>query len=215
MFLDYNIIDWAAKVPAIVIVVVLHEYIKALVSTKLGDPIPREKGRLTLNPVKHIDPLGALCIFFWGFGWGNPVQTSPIHYKDRTKGTIFTYVIPSVANLFFGMAFAIALKFFKNNFADTIDIHTASDAVYFSTLAVEKIITHIAFYNVAIALFNIIPVYPMDGYKIINLFLPATTIIKLQQNEKIIQIILMIFVILGVIGTVLNPIVCLLTGITP
>lgn len=227
------IMTYLAKVPGIIVAVVLHEYIKALVSTRLGDPIPRQKGRLTLNPAKHIDPLGAIAMFIWGFGWGNPVQTSPIYYKDRKKGTIMTYVMPSVVNLFIGVAFGIVSRMLdKGLFAyasSAVDLNSqgvntvswlgsfisgiegtsiVTLLIYFLVMAVK----YIAVYNVATALFNIIPVYPLDGHKILNLFLPATAVIQLQENEKILQLILMFAIVLGFVGTVFNPFVYMIAG---
>jgi hypothetical protein len=72
--------------------ITLHEYVKAWVSNKLGDPLPKARGRLTLNPLNHFEPLGFICMVLTGYGWGKPVSTAAIYYKDRKKGTMLTYI---------------------------------------------------------------------------------------------------------------------------
>ncbi|MDR2904021.1 MAG: site-2 protease family protein [Clostridiales bacterium] len=212
-FGSINLLYFVAKVPAILIAVVLHEYIKALVSTKLGDPIPKEKGRLTLNPFKHLDAFGTICFFFWNYGWGNPVQTSPIHYKDREQGTLMTYIIPSVANLFVGVMFGIVYNFFNANVLLELNPAEQPAMMFYLVDGICWVLYWIAFHNIAMALFNIVPVFPLDGYKVLNLFLKPTWVIKLQQSEMILQIILMAALFLQVIQSIYDPAVRLLMGL--
>ena len=74
--------------PAVIIILTVHEYSHAKVSDMLGDPTPRNSGRLTLNPLAHIDPLGLLMLFLVRLGWAKPVPTSPIYYRDRKRGIL-------------------------------------------------------------------------------------------------------------------------------
>ena len=85
-----KILDYGAKLIVIFMCIPIHEYAHAWAATKLGDDTPRYQGRLSLNPLAHLDPIGALCIFFIGFGWGKPVQVNPIRFKNYRKGMALT-----------------------------------------------------------------------------------------------------------------------------
>ena len=162
--------------------ITLHEYVKALVSHKLGDPLPKARGRLTLNPLSHFEPIGFICMILTGYGWGKPVPTAAIYYKDRKKGTLLTYISPSVANLTAGVVFSFLARY-----------------VPYDLLLI------IANANVALAFFNIIPVYPLDGAKILALRLSPETQIKYSNYERIFQIILIIALFTGWVGMILRP----------
>ncbi|WP_346892816.1 site-2 protease family protein [Clostridium sp. UBA871] len=81
-----NIKELIYLIPAILIAVSLHEFAHGYVSYKLGDPTPKVTGRLSLNPLAHLDPVGTLCLLFFRFGWAKPVQVNPYYYKDKRKG---------------------------------------------------------------------------------------------------------------------------------
>jgi Zn-dependent protease len=198
-------INLLMRIPSIIIVVTLHEYIKALVSTRLGDPVPKDKGRLTLNPLKHMDPFGAICLFLTGYGWGKPVQTSPIHYRDKEKGTLITYVMPSLANLFFGSMFAVAYGVFWQFAMTAQNSENITEVAYYALECGRWLLYYMAFHNIAMAFYNIIPVFPLDGYKILNLFLPPLTIVKLQQFETILQFLLLGATLMGWVGILYDP----------
>ena len=93
--------------PAIFVSITICEFTKAFVSTKLGDNIPRQEGRLTLNPFKHFEAIGFILFLLCGFGWGKPVRTSGVYYKNRKLGTVITYTAPILANIVFSLALAL------------------------------------------------------------------------------------------------------------
>jgi Zn-dependent protease len=194
------------RIPALIIAVTIHEYAKAAASWKLGDNNPKLTGRLTLNPIKHIDPLGAICIMFFGYGWGNPVDTSPMFYKDRKKATMIVYILPSVVNLVFGMMMGFAAYFFNTAMY-------AEDGTVITAIMVMRDISYwLAFVNAAMALFNIIPVYPLDGAKVLALFLNAETRVRMANNEKWFQLGLVACMFFGVVEMVFTPLVNMLIG---
>lgn len=179
--------------PAIFVSITICEFTKAFVSTKLGDNIPRQEGRLTLNPFKHFEAIGFILFLLCGFGWGKPVRTSAIFYKDRKKGTLLTYGAPIIANIVAGFIFMFIYSFFI--------VRMQIDNVY-----ITYILKYLVVYNVSIAVFNLIPVYPMCASKILIAFLPPNASIKMSQNEKIFQMILMLLIFFGILGSFLNSI---------
>ena len=127
-------------------------------SYKLGDPTAKNAGRLTLNPLKHLDPLGALCMLFFHVGWANPVPINPWYYKDRKKGIIYVSLAGPVAN------FIIA---FISLFIEGLLMRFGSDT---STLI--WILCQLCYYsavvNVGLGLFNLVPIPPLDGSKVLG-----------------------------------------------
>ncbi len=194
-------------VPGIVLAITIHEYTKALVSTKLGDPAPRNNGRLTLNPMKHLEPIGFILMIIFGFGWGSPTPTSATYYSDRKKGTIITYVTPSIVNLIVGILFGL-LSF-------NIRMVLGSGLENLSTTA-SSYLWQICFLtaksNVTLALFNCIPVYPLDGAKVLSVFLNQNDLIRITHYEKILQMFLILMMSLRLINWVIDPIVYLILG---
>lgn len=144
--------------PVILLAIVCHEYAHGWVSYKLGDPTAKNAGRLTLNPFKHLDPLGALCMLFFHVGWANPVPINPWYYKDRKKGIIYVSLAGPIAN------FIIA---FISLFIEGLLMRFGSDT---STLI--WILCQLCYYsavvNVGLGLFNLVPIPPLDGSKVLG-----------------------------------------------
>lgn len=169
---------------AIIVVTTVFEFTKALMSTVQGDVIPKNEGKLTLNPIKHFEPIGFLLFLFTGYGWGNPVRTSQLHYKDRKKGVLITYITPIIAAIILGNLVSL--------------IGRMIIVPYVSIL-----LSYISVYFVHIGVFNIIPVYPMCGSRILSCFLEPNTALRYSQNEKLIQMIFMFVWLLGLLSPIL------------
>ena len=107
-----KILDYGAKLIVIFMCIPIHEYAHAWAATKLGDDTPRYQGRLSLNPLAHLDPIGALCIFFIGFGWGKPVQVNPIRFKNYRKGMALTAAAGPISNIIMGLIGIVLYKLF-------------------------------------------------------------------------------------------------------
>ena len=102
-----QLIVYLLGIPAIMLAATIHEFTRAAVSTAFGDKLPKEEGRLSLNPINHFEPIGMILMLACGFGWGKPVNTSALHYKNRKKGTLITAVSPTIANLIFVFIFML------------------------------------------------------------------------------------------------------------
>ena len=195
------VIALSLQIVAAFLVLVIHESVKAHCSTMLGDPTPRNHGLMRGNPLKYIEPIGFILTVLMGFGWGRPTPTSPIYYKDRIKGVMITFVTPSLINLIVGLATVI--------FIGLLD-----EALGWNFLGIVRVfLESFARINIAVALFNVIPVPPLDASKILQVFLSPNLAVKMTQNEKILQVVLMLLVLLQVVSGVINPIVNMLVSI--
>ncbi|MBA1337077.1 MAG: membrane metalloprotease [Firmicutes bacterium] len=185
--------------PAIIIVLSVHEYSHAKVADLLGDPTPRNRGRLTLNPLAHIDPLGLLMLVLVRLGWAKPVPTNPMYYKDRRKGTLYVSLAGPLSGVVLALIAAILLAV---RFRLALDV----------PLWVIDFLKSIYLYGLIIAVFNLIPVYPLDGSRILGSLLPPKTAYSLQQNQDKIQIVFLLVVFLGnrLLWAVLNPVIGIL-----
>jgi len=198
--------------PAAFLAPVIHELVKAICSTLQGDPIPRNTGRLSLNPFKHFDPIGFLFILLFGYGWGNPAPTAALHYKNRQRGVLVTYLVPVLVNLVLGIGAVIVVALMTTGtnlqadgyFAFWLYIrsHVFASDPYLITMLV---LSHFAFVNISLALFNIIPVFPLAANKILLQFSRPDTIAKLNHYEKPMQIILLLLLAFGLISQVFGP----------
>lgn len=144
--------------PVIFLAIVCHECAHGWVSYKLGDPTAKNAGRLTLNPLKHLDPLGALCMLFFHVGWANPVPINPWYYKNRKKGIIYVSLAGPIAN------FIIA---FLSLFIEGVLMRFGSDS---STIiwVLCQLCYYSAVVNIGLALFNLVPIPPLDGSKVLG-----------------------------------------------
>lgn len=144
--------------PVVILAIVCHECAHGWVSYKLGDPTAKNAGRLTLNPLKHLDPIGALCMLFFHVGWANPVPINPMYYRDRKKGIIYVSLAGPAAN------FVLA---FLSLFIEGLLMKFGSDS---STViwVLCQLCYYSAVVNMGLGLFNLIPIPPLDGSKIVG-----------------------------------------------
>lgn len=141
--------------PGLLLSITIHEFAHAWTADKLGDPTPRHQGRVTLNPLAHLDPLGTLAMLLTRFGWGKPVEFDPYNLKNPVRDTALIALAGPVSNLLVALLLAVVARS--------------------GILPLEWVglgIIQVLFINVALAIFNLIPVYPLDGSKILVALLP-------------------------------------------
>ena len=178
-------------VPGIIVATTVHEFVRAALSTAFGDNYPKSQGKLTLNPFKHFEPIGFLMMFYsGGFGWGKPVETSALYYKNRKRDTLLVAILPSVVNLVLGILFMM-LPGIAN-----IEHAAALQLVYY-----------LCYYNIALAIYNLLPVAPMDCTKVLAVLMPATQYFRYMQNEKLIQMIFLLLIFFGLVTGFMNSII--------
>lgn len=167
LFSDVSIERLLAGVIALLVGLTFHEFSHALLADQLGDHRPRAMGRLTLNPIPHIDPIGALMLLIAGFGWAKPVLVNPYALRDGPRSMALVAAAGPAANLVVAVGFAIIFRL----------LDTAGMEQGF----VVNLVANVVLLNVLLAAFNIIPIPPLDGYNVVLAFLPPRTAMTFQR----------------------------------
>ncbi len=157
---------------ALLVAITVHEFSHAWMADHLGDPTPRLAGRLKLNPLIHLDPLGLIFLFFFGFGWGKPVPFDPFNLRNPRKDAALISIAGPISNFILALALSLLLKlfiFFKLNFLITIGIFFLIPMI---TL------------NLILGIFNLLPIHPLDGFKIVGGILPEEKAREWYQLER-------------------------------
>ena len=170
--------EFLIKLFVVLLCLPVHEMAHAFTAWKLGDPTGKEAGRLTLNPFKHLDPLGAAMIFFVGFGYAKPVPVNIRKFKNPKVGFAITAVAGPLSNLIMAFISLGILRIMYLIEGTSVDVLILSSYIF----------PTVAFINIALAIFNLIPVPPLDGSRVIMAFLPDKAYVKLLQNERYLMI---------------------------
>jgi Zn-dependent protease len=191
--------------PPILLALTFHEYAHAYVANRLGDDTAKQSGRLSLNPLRHLDPLGTIMIFLVHFGWAKPVPVNPYRLKNPKKDMLWISAAGPAANMILALASGILLRFI---------VATAGEADRYSFMG---LLTYVVFMslqiNLALAIFNILPIAPLDGSKILSGLLPARFEKMLYFMERYGPFILLGLIIFGsvtgvsVLGGIIWPFV--------
>lgn len=187
--------DWEGilvTVIAVVSAMSIHEMAHALVSYWLGDPTAKSQGRLSLNPFRHIDWLGVLCLLLFHFGWAKPVPVDASYYKDRKTGIIWTSFAGPVAN--FLLAFLCVLIYM--GLIRFVPSFAISDSGSFLLV----VLATSAGMNIGFGLFNLIPVPPLDGSKVLFSFLPDDQYYRFIEGSPFFMLILIVLIYLGILS---------------
>lgn len=188
--------EYLARFIVLFTAITVHECAHGYVAYKLGDPTAKYSGRLTLNPIAHLDPFGALCMVLFGFGWAKPVPINPMYFRDSKKGSALTALAGPLAN--------ILLTFISTIFIALYFVFIYSKHVNFLTSFIYEVFIQLAVVNIGFAIFNLIPFPPLDGSKILGMFLSYQNYNKLLMYERFGFPILMLLSITGILGKILS-----------
>lgn len=184
--------------PGVIIAITFHEFAHAYAADKLGDYTPRSQGRLNLNPLSHVDPVGFILLLLAGFGWGKPVQINPRNFDNKVSlrageaivsfaGPLMNFLLAIVF-----MIFTVALQYFAPN-------TTIFNVLY-------DVCSYTCVINIGLGIFNLIPLPPLDGSKILKNFLPYNAVTWFENNERIFYIVFLVIWISGISSYILSPI---------
>jgi Zn-dependent protease len=152
-----NPVAFVAFVIAVIVAITVHEFSHAAVATLQGDRTPRSQGRLTLNPMSHLDPLGSIALILAGFGWGRPVQFSPFQLRGRRAGAALVGLAGPASNFVLALLSAVALRFALEGSPNDFALN---------------LLLRLVTLNVVLGVFNLIPIPPLDGSRLLSILLP-------------------------------------------
>jgi len=189
--------------PGLLIALAFHEYAHGLVADYLGDDTPAYQGRLTINPLVHIDWIGFLMLMLAGFGWAKPVQVNPLNFKgvDMRKGMMMVSVAGPAMNFLLAGVTAVIMKLV---YALPLTANTS---------IILSILQPLLIFNIVLGIFNLLPVPPLDGSKILAGLLPDDKVHWIDSLEQYGVIILLVLVFSGAIGWILGPLLNAIIGL--
>ncbi|MBQ9778971.1 MAG: site-2 protease family protein [Clostridia bacterium] len=194
-----DMLSWVVSIllslPVVLLSLSLHETAHGYIAYKLGDPTARNLGRLTLNPLKHLNPVGFLCMLLVGFGWANPVPVNSRYFKKPRRDMALTALAGPVSNLLLAIIFLLLLRFVGYGVLARIPASSefAFNMIYFTLL----FFYYGVYMNVTLAVFNLLPVPPLDGSRLLFYFLPPKWYFKIAPYERYITLAVLLLLLLG------------------
>lgn len=197
-----SLIELILTIPGLLIAITFHEFAHAWVADKLGDDTPRRNGRLTLNPLSHLDPYGAILMLFAGFGWGKPVAINPNNFSRKISlkkgnalvslaGPLMNFMLAIIFSVIYGLVYRLGYSFLVTTVGRVV-IVALQNAILL---------------NIGLCVFNLIPLPPLDGSKILMGILPNNARRWYQNHENILYIIFLIIWITPIASNLISPII--------
>ncbi|UCF85785.1 MAG: site-2 protease family protein [Desulfobacteraceae bacterium] len=162
--MSFDISQWIVRIPVLLFAITIHEYAHGRAALLLGDPTAKNMGRLTLNPLPHIDPFGAICLFLFNFGWAKPVPVDPRYFRNIRKDIIFMSLAGPLANISLAFLAGLLIRYFLLPW----DIYRLA-------------LIYLLFMNIGLGLFNLLPIPPLDGSHILENLLPPRAAQKYRE----------------------------------
>ncbi len=162
--MSFDISQWIVRIPVLLFAITIHEYAHGRAALWLGDPTAKNMGRLTLNPLPHIDPFGAICLFLFNFGWAKPVPVNPRYFKNIRKDIILMSLAGPLANILLALLAGILIRFF-----------------FFPWDIYRLALIYLLFMNIGLGLFNLVPIPPLDGSHVLENLLPLRAAQKYRE----------------------------------
>jgi Zn-dependent protease len=199
MDIRHTIINFLILAPTFLFALTLHELAHGYAAWKLGDPTAKDAGRLTMNPVKHIDPLGAVLFIIANIGWAKPVPVNPSYFRDPQKGMLLVALAGPGANLLLAVFSAVILKLLSPLITELL-------------VPAAQLLGASVWINIMLAVFNCLPVPPLDGSKVLMGLLPPNAARSYAQLEPYGFILLIVLFYLGIVGKVISPVIQAVSG---
>ena len=165
--MSFDITQWIVRIPVLLFAITIHEYAHGYVAYRLGDPTAKQMGRLSFNPITHIDPLGAICLFLLNFGWAKPVPVDMRYFRNIRRDTILVSLAGPGANFCVALIAGMLIRY-----------------LYFSSQLYQMTLVYLLIMNLGLGIFNLIPLPPLDGSHILENLLPPAAAMKYDRLKR-------------------------------
>lgn len=204
-----TLIQFLFVVPCVLIALTFHEFAHGYMAYKLGDPTAKNFGRLTLNPLKHLDPIGTICMIFFHFGWAKPVPINSRYFKKPRRDMALTAAAGPIMNFILAFFGVLVCRILTKIF---VAFPAQSDFVYYIQYAALTLFSYFHMLNLSLGVFNLIPIPPLDGSRIFYIFLPQKWYFGVMKYEKYIQLALLVLLWTGLLSRPLSAAVSWISG---
>lgn len=192
MFLrEFDPIEIVLRIPALLIAITFHEFAHARMADHFGDATAKHQGRMSLDPLKHLDPIGTLMILLVGFGWARPVPINPYNFRNYRSGLLWVSIAGPLAN--FALAFAGMFLLYS-----LAKFNIGTGIIY-------QLVATVVTINILLGVFNLIPIPPLDGSKILTALAPSSLHGFFRQVEAYAPILLLVLIFTGAFGLIIFP----------
>lgn len=210
---NFDILGFLLRIPIVLIALSVHECAHGYAAYKMGDPTAKAFGRVTLNPIKHLDLMGTLCMFFFGFGWAKPVPVNARRFDKPKTGMAVTAAAGPISNILLSFLGLFCMGIVQVIYNKNPDLYYGNSQ--FTTNLFVVLNTFFGMFhtmNLSLAVFNLIPVPPLDGSRLALVFLPDKLYFKLMKYEQIIQFIIILALFTGLLDRPLSIIISAISG---
>ena len=204
-----TLIQFLFVVPCVLIALTFHEFAHGYMAYKLGDPTAKNFGRLTLNPLKHLDPIGTICMIFFHFGWAKPVPINSRYFKKPRRDMALTAAAGPIMNFILALFGMLVCRILTKIF---VAFPAQSDFVYYIQYAALTLFSYFHMLNLSLGVFNLIPIPPLDGSRRFYIFLPPKWYFGVMKYEKYIQLALLVLLWTGLLSRPLSAAVSWISG---
>ena len=177
--MSYDISQWIIKIPILLFAITIHEYAHGRAALAMGDPTAKDMGRLSLNPLPHIDPMGAICLFLFHFGWAKPVPINPRYFKNIRRDTIIVSLAGPLSNLAAAFFAGVLIRYFLLPWE-----------IYLEALL------YLLFMNIGLGIFNLLPLPPLDGAHVLENVLSPDAAQRFRQFGRYSPFILLAIILM-------------------
>lgn len=197
---NFDIVEIIIRAVAVLAAICVHEMCHGFAAYLLGDKTAKAMGRLSLNPLRHLDPFGALCLMLFGFGWAKPVIVNPQYFKKPKRDMALVSLAGPLSNFILAFLGLVVFKVLSMTPLLYYGLYYGN----FMTEIVVQFITTFVFLNIGLGVFNLLPIPPLDGSKILLPLLPHKLYMDIMRYEHLGWIVLMVALGLGVLDPILG-----------
>ncbi|BCL59599.1 protease [Desulfomarina profundi] len=198
-----SIIEFIILAPPLLFALTFHEFAHGYVAWRFGDPTAKDAGRLTLNPLSHLDPIGTIAFFFIKFGWAKPVPVNPIYFKNPKRDMLWVALAGPVTNLVLAVLSAFIIKMIWA-LATMLPYSPLAEAIL---IPLSRMLIASVWINLVLCIFNFLPIPPLDGSRILTGLLPDDLARSYMQVERYGFIIILLLAFSGLLSRVILPII--------